>query len=63
MGIILIAIIITVISIAHYYKLVERNRFDYLTTMNLTSYKSYDDKNLAETQLYKKKKIIIKSTF
>jgi len=51
MGIVIIFMIISPINIARYYKLVEGNRFNYLNTINLTSYKSYDDIDLAETQV------------
>ncbi|CAI6371496.1 unnamed protein product [Macrosiphum euphorbiae] len=51
MGIVILVMIISAINIARYYKLVERNRFNYLTTINLTSYKSYDDIDLTETQV------------
>ncbi|CAI6370956.1 unnamed protein product [Macrosiphum euphorbiae] len=51
MGIVILVMIISAINIARYYKLVERNRFNYLNTINLTSYKSYDDIDLTETQV------------
>ncbi|CAI6374010.1 unnamed protein product [Macrosiphum euphorbiae] len=51
MGIVILVMIISAIYIARYYKLVERNRFNYLNTINPTSYKSYDDIDIAETRL------------
>ncbi|CAI6371332.1 unnamed protein product [Macrosiphum euphorbiae] len=51
MGIIILAMIIAVINLCHYYKVIGRSRFDYLNPIAVRSYSTRDNLELSETRL------------
>jgi len=50
-GIVMMSILMFIINIFKNYKLVERNRFNYLNSIKLTTYKSYDELDMSEIEL------------
>lgn len=51
MGVVIISILLFIIGILKSYELVEKNRYNYLTSIAMTTYKPYDEIKMTEIEL------------